>query len=87
MEILDIIQNEDTLLLFFKEWTDLQKIIDKRKELEYEDKEKELNYYEIWISNFKFLSKGYPCIYLWFDYEVETAILLLQFQQLLKKLN
>jgi hypothetical protein len=74
MEILDIIQNEDTLLLFFKEWTDLQKIIEKQKELEYEDKEKELNYYEIWISNFKFLGKEYPCIYLWFDYEVKTAI-------------
>lgn len=74
MEILDIIQNEDTLLLFFNEWIDLQKIVDRQEELQNEDKERELNYYEIWITNFSFLKKDYPCIYLRFDREVQSAI-------------
>ena len=71
----EIIQDWDTLSLFFEEWTNLKQIIERQKLLEEEDKPKELNYYEIWETNFSFMWKIYPVIYLWFDKEEYSASL------------
>lgn len=73
MEILDIIQQDDILLLFFKEWENLQAIVDRQEELKNNNEQWELNYYEIWISKFSFLWNSRDCIYLWFDKETEMA--------------
>ena len=73
MKILDIIRENDELLLFFEEGTDLHAIVDEEKIKYEEDIEQELWWYEQGVTTYKFLWKEYPVIFLWFDYEEEKA--------------